>query len=625
MDLYRPLRLPVVLVADSNLGGISTTMSAYESLRLHGFDVAAIVGFRASWGNLPYLASKIPAIPILQIPPPPTRHENPDEDAESMSVYYDLVAGSGAVQALKKELIDAHNARLQRFSEMPGKALTKLWYPFTQHSLLSQEKITTIDSAFNDDFATFDASTTSLKPVFDGSASWWTQGLGHGNSDLALEAAYAASRYGHVILPNAVNEPALALAERLLETVGQGWASRVYYSDNGATAIEVALKMALKAARVRYGQDKETLKLGIIGFTGSYHGDTIGAMDASDPNVYNEEVDWYQARGLFYDPPDLKLINGLWRLTIPDQAKASASHKEESFSSLRDIFDLGTRLSSETAALYREWIDSRLRFAVDSGQKLGALLFEPILLGAGGMIFVDPLFQHLLTVLVRSSTILCPSAKDEKSWTGLPVITDEVFTGLYRLSHARASSLLDLTPDISVNAKLLTGGVVPLSTTLASEEIFNVFWKEDKKDALLHGHSYTAHPIGTSVALASLGKLEDIFQGATGGVPAMKADWNGEPIFSIWSRDFIYTLSHHPRLSHVICLGSVFAIGLKASDAGYSSLVATQFLEKLRSGDDDASVLARPLGNVVYFMASQVTTRDTAARVQKLVVSALSD
>lgn len=635
LELYRPLRTPVILVADSNLGGISTTISAYESLRLHGYDISVIIGFRAKWGNLPYIASKIPAVPTLQIPPPPARYADPDEDAESMSVYYDLVAGSGAIQALKQELVDAHQARLRRLSEMPDKALSKFWYPFTQHAHLEKSKIDTIDSAFNDDFATFDPSMNSLKPVFDGSASWWTQGLGHSNSELALEAAYAASRYGHVILPNAVNEPALALAERMLETVGNGWASRVYYSDNGATAIEVALKMALKAARVRYGQDKDNLKLGIAGFTGSYHGDTIGAMDASDPNIYNEEVDWYQTRGVFFDPPHLAMKDGKWRLSIPEQAGDSPSTDElDSFSSLKEIFDLKSRINSKIARVYRDWINSRLESAVNSGQKLGALLFEPILLGAGGMIFVDPLFQHLLTCLVRSSTMLCPPAADSKdSWTGLPVITDEVFTGLYRLSHARASSLLDLTPDISVNAKLLTGGVVPLSTTMASEAIFKVFFKDEKKDALLHGHSYTAHPVGTSVALASISKLQSLFEltsSETSMLPSTiesaRTDWGDEPIFSIWSRDFVTSLSHHPRLSHVICLGSVLAINLVANDAGYSSMVATKVLDKLRAGTiEDGGVMARPLGSVVYFMASQVTTKETAERVQRLILSSLSD
>lgn len=616
-------------------------MSAYESLRLHGYDVVAIVGFRASWGNLPYLASKLPTVNTLQIPAPPQRRENIEEDEEGMSVYYDLVAQSGVIQALKQGLLDAHEARIARLREMPSKAISKFWYPFTQHSQLSEKTITTIDSANKDDFATFDQSSASLRSVFDGSASWWTQGLGHGNSELALEAAYAISRYGHVILPNAVNEPALALVEELLTTVGSGWASRVYYSDNGATGIEVALKMALKASRMRYGHSKDDLKLGIIGFTGSYHGDTIGAMDASDPNVYNEEVDWYQARGLFFDPPDLRMRNGKWHVSIPPQANASSVRDEVVFSDLREVFDLDDRLQSETASMYRDWITSRLESAVKNGQKFGALLFEPILLGAGGMVFVDPLFQRLIVDLVRSSALLCPPpvsalASGQQEWTGLPVITDEVFTGLFRLSRLCAFHLLKIYPDISVNAKLLTGGAVPLATTMSTEAIFNVFFQSDKKDALLHGHSYTAHPVGTSIALKSLEKLTQMHAEGTESsstdhsesavIESMRRDWKGEPISSIWSRSFVLSLSHHKRLSHLVCLGSVLAITLHSDRPGYSSLVATKVLDKLRRGsEEDGGVMARPLGNVVYFMASQITNRETAARVERLIISALED
>ena len=624
LELYRALRLPVILVADSNLGGISTTISAFESLRLHGFDVEAIIGFRSDWGNLPYLASKLSQVPTIQVPPPPARHQDIKEDEASMHVYYDMVSKSAALNKVKQVLHDAHTSRLQRLESMPDKALQHLWYPFTQHAHLSPPVITTIDSALNDDFACYDSSNKSLRPVFDGSASWWTQGLGHGNSDLALEAAYAASRYGHIILPSAVNEPALALAESLLESIGKGWASRVYYSDNGATGIEIALKMALKASRVRYNDTKDALKLGVIGFTGSYHGDTIGAMDASDPNVYNAEVDWYDPKGLFFDPPSVKLQKGEWLI--------ESESGQEKFATLSAVFDLESRTASHLAIKYEALITRTIEEAVAKGQRFGALLFEPVLLGAAGMVFVDPLFQALLVKVVRQSSILCPDTPN--GWTGLPVVTDEVFTGLYRLGVPRVSELLNFNPDISVNAKLLTGGAVPLAVTLATEEIFDVFLKDDKKDALLHGHSYTAHPVGTSVALRSVADLQRIYDPAQADIlPAAATvantarDWSNEGLPSIWSRDYVHQLSHHDRIDGVVCLGSVLAITLKVSaeDAGYNSMAAARVLQKLRQGTEDlGGVMARPLGNVMYFMASQVTTRETADRIQSLIEHALT-
>lgn len=102
------------------------------------------------------------------------------------------------------------------------------------------------------------------------------QSHGHANEHLTLAAASAAGRYGHVLFPSGTNAPALSLAEKLISTVGEGWASRVFYSDNGSTAMEVGLKMALRAAGRRYGWDGEMGgDVGVIGLRGSYHGDTV--------------------------------------------------------------------------------------------------------------------------------------------------------------------------------------------------------------------------------------------------------------------------------------------------------------------------------------------------------------
>jgi dethiobiotin synthetase/adenosylmethionine--8-amino-7-oxononanoate aminotransferase len=116
-----------------------------------------------------------------------------------------------------------------------------------------------------------------LEPYFDGSASWFTQSHGHASEPLTLAAAHAAGRYGHVLFPSGTHKPALELAEELLATVGAGWASRVFYSDNGSTGIEVALKMALRVSGRRYGWDGAVGgDVGVIGLRGGYHGDTVG-------------------------------------------------------------------------------------------------------------------------------------------------------------------------------------------------------------------------------------------------------------------------------------------------------------------------------------------------------------
>lgn len=142
-----------------------------------------------------------------------------------------------------------------------------------------------IDSAHGDHFDAYYAKPASetrpadeslLEPFFDGAASWFTQSHGHAAEPLTMAAAQAAGRYGHVLFPSGTHKPALDLAEKLLQTVGKGWASRVFYSDNGSTGIEVGLKMALRASGRRYGWGGEIGgDVGVIGLRGGYHGDTV--------------------------------------------------------------------------------------------------------------------------------------------------------------------------------------------------------------------------------------------------------------------------------------------------------------------------------------------------------------
>lgn len=197
----------------------------------------------------------------------------------------------------------------------------------------------------------------------------------------------------------------------------------------------------------------------------------------------------------------------------------------------------------------------------------------------------DPLFQHTLINVVRRSSHVFSSSNstpstttDTKAWTGLPVIFDEVFTGLYRLGRFTSSSFIDSHADISVHAKLLTGGLVPLCTTLASQSIYNAFLSSEKSDALLHGHSYTAHPIGCHVANTSLKALKELDHG--GEWEGHRRYWkesrlesrsgdNGEMhAWSVWSKSFISDVSYSREIESVIALGSVLAIKLQDENAG---------------------------------------------------------
>ncbi|KAI2468628.1 bifunctional dethiobiotin synthetase/adenosylmethionine-8-amino-7-oxononanoate aminotransferase [Annulohypoxylon bovei var. microspora] len=649
-DLYTVLRCPVVLIADSKLGGISLTISAFESLKLRGYDVETILVFQDSeYDNEKYLRDYFTThgIPIVSLPKPPSRVHNGDTDAKLMLKYYEKEGGNMATRKILDHLDRKHQARIERLESMSGEAYKRIWYPFTQHKLISPDSIVAIDSARGDFFQTLvpNVRTTQkndpvLQPSFDGSASWWTQGLGHGNPSLTMAAAYAAGRYGHVMFAGAVHEPALALAETLLSGIENPRLARVFFSDNGSTGVEVAVKMALRAARLRYGWAASE-DIGIIGLKGGYHGDTIGAMDCAEPSTYNENIEWYNGKGIWYDYPSIRCIRSQWVVEVPDALRADLGD-DQIFANLSDIFDIDSRESRHQHRAYENYIERRLSHHLNNGRKFGALLMEPVVIGAGGMQLVDPLFQRALVNVVRRSASLFSSSSKSKTsdpmcWTGLPVIFDEVFTGLYRLGRFTASSFLKSEPDISVHAKLLTGGLVPLSTTLASESIFRVFESEDKADALLHGHSYTAHPIGCQVALESVRQMQTMEKQGEWGW-AKDSDWSGSlsnqssatkpEVWSIWPWDLLNWISNETQLvAGTWALGSVLAIHMSAADGlGYKSTATLKLQRALLDGDKEGmwNVHSRVLGNVLYIMGSQKSTRDDIKEIAGMIQRALT-
>ncbi|KAL8376497.1 hypothetical protein RB595_007540 [Gaeumannomyces hyphopodioides] len=700
-DLYAALRLPVVLIGDAKLGGISLTISAFEALKMRGYDVESVLLFEdVVHQNAAYLKEYFGArfgVPVVGVDAPPLRQGTVQTDEERMRAYYARLGSGVRVGNIVKRLAERHAERVRRLESMSTTAYRKIWYPFTQQKLLRPSDITVIDSAKGDFFQTLATQATAapsearslsagapnvppsrdprsssapaaaaataaasslLQPSFDGSASWWTQGLGHGSPSLTLAAAYAAGRYGHVMFAEAVHEPALALAETLL--AGMSWAgnhrlTRVFYSDNGSTGIEVALKMALRAAGRRYGwgapqgttnatdggpakmgRAPKAEHVGVLALKGGYHGDTLGAMECAEPGSFNHKVDWYSGRGLWLDYATVSCVKGRWVVRLPE-AMGTQTLPALEFETLHDIFDLARRKHGAEVAVYERYAEEKIRCYIDQGNKLGALVIEPVVIGAGGMLLVDPLFQHVLVNMVRRSAHLFGDSSTQPSsaadWTGLPVIFDEVFTGLYRLGTFTSSGLIQAHADISVHAKLLTGGLVPLAATLASESIFAAFTSTDKTDALLHGHSYTAHPVGCQVALESLRqfmRMESCGDGDRNNSTA-KRSWIERPIeaaaqpgrcgepaaWSIWPRGFVEEVSLAPSVAGVWALGTVLAIHMKSSDGvGYTSAAAVELRNLLRegTGTEDPitwNVHSRVLGNVLYLIGGQMTTGET--------------
>ncbi|XP_027331712.1 bifunctional dethiobiotin synthetase/7,8-diamino-pelargonic acid aminotransferase, mitochondrial isoform X2 [Abrus precatorius] len=587
-NLYRPFRIPAILVGDGRLGGISGTISSYESLMLRGYDVVAVViedhGLLNEGPLMSYMRNKVPVLVLPHIP------KDPSND------LMEWFEGSHNIfNNLKEIMLSAYFERIKRLHDMPREARDIIWWPFTQHKLVPAGGVTVIDSRCGENFAVF-KKTEVITPLFDACASWWTQGPDAVlQTELAREMGYAAARFGHVMFPENVHEPALKCAELLLQGVGKGWASRAYFSDNGSTAIEIALKMAFRKFSVDHGligdchedtTNQRSNELMVLALHRSYHGDTLGAMEAQAPSSYTGflQQPWYTGRGLFLDPPSVFMHNNTWNISLPEGYQWKSLKVESiTFASRDEIFHKG-RDKSELATVYSSYISNVLS-GFRGSNHIGALIIEPVIQGSGGMHMVDPLFQRVLVNQCRLRKI--------------PVIFDEVFTGFWRLGVETAVELIHCVPDIACFGKLLTGGIIPLAATLATNAVFDSFIGDSKLKALLHGHSYSAHAMGCAAAVKSIQWFKDSCSN-----PNIISE--GRLLRELWDDKMVHQISAHPAVQRVVTLGTLCALELKAEgdNAGYGSLYARPLLQKLR----EDGVYTRPLGNVIYLLCGPCTS-----------------
>ncbi len=626
-DLYKQLQLPVVLVGDGRLGGISATLSAMESLIVRGYDIHALVLIDEAEGehgsNLPALkeyaerslslrsGSGRPLLKhedsIISLPPLPPLEVPLDEWFASAQVKEQSDRLNGYLNVMWNDHVDTlYNLRSE------GKE--SLWWPFTQHQGHDDKKVnaTVIDGATGDYFSILndsdnDNDTTGMERsgTFDACASWWTQGMGHGETSLSLSAAAAAGKFGHVIFPDVVHEPAKALADRLLHSKsgpGRDWASRVFFTDDGSTAMEVAIKMGMKKYvydRAARGDGDLPLdkKLTVVAQNDCYHGDTLGVMDVAEPSVFNEgQHPWYEPKGLFLSYPTIRYANGKIGVAPPSSSGCPASAKE--FDNIESILDVEQRLFSDLYTHYYDQIDKEwLNYENTENKIIGSVVIEPVLLGAGGMKFIDPLWQRALIDLARSKHV--------------PIIFDEVAAGLYRVGVASCREIIGANPDIAAYAKLLTGGLIPMSVTLASEDVFKTFLGDTKAEALLHGHSYTAHPVGCVSSIHALDTYAELFE--SNEIDYKTAFFNQEEVSALSELDIV---------QEAMSLGTVVAVTIEPDESGSGYAAAGRSIPVVKYLLDNG-VYARPLGNVVYIMVSPLTKPDECSRLCGILKDAL--
>lgn len=291
------------------------------------------------------------------------------------------------------------------------------------------------------------------REILDCISSWWVTIHGHGHPVLAERLYQQAQKLEQVIFAGFSHEPAEQLARKLLHHVPQEL-TRIFFSDNGSTAVEVALKMAYQYWQ-RRGQPQRSR---FLGFEGGYHGDTLGAMAVGQSSPW-----WQSFQPLLY-PLDMVPFPA----TFPGDRHVEAKETK----ALRVLDQLLTTHDQEYAGIF----------------------IEPLVQGAAGMRMCRPEFLQALEARVRQAGIL--------------VIYDEVMTGFGRTGHLFACLKSSTHPDLLCLSKGLSGGCLPLAVTLATEEIYDAFYQDDLSQAFFHSHSYTGNPLACAVGVASLELLE---------------------------------------------------------------------------------------------------------------------
>ncbi|MBD2073482.1 adenosylmethionine--8-amino-7-oxononanoate transaminase [Phormidium sp. FACHB-592] len=316
-----------------------------------------------------------------------------------------------------------------------------IWYPYTQAKTAPEPlKVKAAQGAW--------LELETGERILDCISSWWVNLHGHAHPKIAEAIFQQAKHLEHVIFAGFTHDPAEQLAEKLVSRLPSSL-SRVFYSDNGSTAVEVALKMAYQYW-TNQGQSRSTF----LAFEGAYHGDTFGAMAVGARSLFSQAF----APLLF----EVEFVP--YPIAHSDAALATATEQA--------ILDgIAQKLS-------------------ESGDRYAGIIIEPLVQGASGMRMGRSQFLQQLQELAHAHNTL--------------LIFDEVMTGFGRTGDWFACTKVNVQPDIVCLSKGITGGFLPLSVTVCSEVIYNAFYSDDPLQTLYHGHSYAANPLGCAAGLASL-------------------------------------------------------------------------------------------------------------------------
>lgn len=411
-----------------------------------------------------------------------------------------------------------------------------IWHPYTQ----MKNALPHIPIVRGEGVYLFDEDG---KKYIDAVSSWWVNIHGHAHPHIAKKVAEQLSVLEHVIFAGFTHEPAVQLAERLLELL-PGDQEKVFYTDNGSTAVEVALKMCLQF----WSNTGHKGRTKIIAFKEAYHGDTFGAMSVSGRSIFTDPFNSMLFDVEFIDLPTEKNI---------EQLKSKINY-----------------LSNEVACF----------------------IFEPMVLGAGGMLMYEGQYLDQLMETCQKHGIL--------------TIADEVMTGFGRTGTYFACETLQAKPDIFCLSKGLTGGTMPLGVTTCNQKIFDAFLSDDKLKTLYHGHSFTANPVACAASLASMDIL--LKPETMANIQRIKAK----------NETFAAEIKEHPKVRDVRQKGTILVLEWETgNDTSYLSGLRNQlYLYFLERG-----IILRPLGNILYILPPYIISDEDLEYIYQTIHQALND
>ncbi len=327
--------------------------------------------------------------------------------------------------------------------EIVKEDLTHIWHPCTQmkdHERLPLIPIQRAKGVYLYDFED--------NRYIDAISSWWVNIFGHTNKYISAKVKEQLDTLEHVLLAGFTHKPAVDLANRLVSITPKGL-EKVFFADNGSSAVEVALKMSF-----HYHKNMGQTRPLFLSLSNSYHGETIGALSVGDVELYKDT----------YAP----LLISCIQTPVP---------KDQSIKSANKAIEELKKILKERAS------------------EISAFIIEPLVQGAGYMHMYHPIY--------------ITKAKEICSKYGIHLIADEIMTGFGRTGSMFACEQADITPDFMTLSKALTGGYMPLAVVMTNNEVYNAFYCDySEYKAFLHSHSYTGNPLACSAALATLDLFE---------------------------------------------------------------------------------------------------------------------